>query len=180
MNDYPDSRYPNSISYDIGRLNVSESSTLTSGPIRFRRSNVLTGHSITLRYSDLTQDEVTLFRDHYLEAAGQHNKFKVPITVFGGANITQSTSLYRYASTPDETQRGVYHDIEITLLVLTGINLTYRLNGENASTVSTESSVSNSFFVNGTGPFIFNCDNATPHTGSTLEYLIITGIASGA
>ena len=136
MNDYPDSRYPNSISYNVGGLNVSQSQTLSSGPIRFRRSYVLTGHTITFRYLDLTQTEVSEFRQHYLDAAGTHSKFKIPTTVFGGANVTQSTSFYRYASTPNETQRGVYHDIEITLLVLTGINLTYKLNGENVLIMS--------------------------------------------
>tara|TARA_R100000664_G_C2705208_1_gene104092 strand:+ start:48 stop:590 length:543 start_codon:yes stop_codon:yes gene_type:complete len=179
MNDYPDSRYPNSISYNVGGLNVSESSTLSSGPVRFRRSNSLSGHSITLRYSDLTQTEVSEFRQHYLDAAGTHSKFKIPTTVFGGANVTQSTSFYRYASTPDENQKGVFHDIEIEVLVLTGVDLTYVLTAENASTVATESTVTDSFFLNGTGPFILDCDDATPHAGTTLEYLIVAGNANG-
>ena len=72
MNDYPDDRKPNSISYNIGGLNVSESGTLSSGPIRFRRSNVLTGHQITFRYTDLTQTEVGLFRQHYLDLSLIH------------------------------------------------------------------------------------------------------------
>ena len=180
MNDYPDSRKPNSISYDVGGLNVSESKTLTSGPIRFRRSNVLTGHQIKFTYTDLTQDEVTLFRDHYLDAAGQHNSFQIPQSVFGGANITQSTSYYRYVDTPDETQKGVFHDIEISVVVLTGINLTYKLTAENASLPATESTVTDSLFLNGTGPFILNCDDAPPHTGTTLQYSLIAGNAKGA
>ena len=179
MLDYPGTRKPNSISYDIGGLNVSESSTLSSGPIRFRRGNILSSHQITLRYLDLTQTEVSAFRQHYLDAAGQHNKFKVPSAVFGGANITQSTSFYRYASTPAETQKGVFHDIEISLLVLTGVDLTYQLTSENASLPATESTVTDSFFLNGTGPFILDCDDATPHTGTTLEYLIVAGNANG-
>ena len=179
MNDYPDSRYPNSISYDVGRLNVSQTQTLSSGAIRFRRSNVLTGHTIKFIYNDLTQTEVSLFRQHYLDAAGTHSKFKIPTTVFGGANVTQSTSFYRYASTPNENQKGVFHDIEIEVLVLTGVDLTYKLTSENASLPATESTVNDSFFLNGTGPFILNCDDATPHAGTTLEYLIVAGTASG-
>ena len=179
MNDYPDSRYPNSISYNVGGLNVSQSQTLSSGPIRFRRSNVLTGHTITLRYLDLTQAEVSEFRQHYLDAAGTHSKFKIPQTVLGKANITESTSFYRYASTPDENQKGVFHDIEIEVVVLTGVDLTYKLTGENASSVNTEASVTDSFFLNGTGPFILDCNDATGHTSSLLEYLIIAGNANG-
>jgi len=178
MNDYPDSRYPNSISYDIGRLNVSESSTLSSGPIRFRRSNVLTGHQITFRYLDLTQTEVTLFRQHYLDAAGTHSKFKIPQTVFGGANITQSTSFYRYASTPNETQKGVYHDIEINVVVLTGVALDYLLFC-NGATNATEETISDSFLFNGTSPFYLFCKDAAGHSSSDLEYNLVGGNAKG-
>jgi len=178
MNDYPDSRYPNSISYDIGRLNVSESSTLSSGPIRFRRTNVLTGHTITFRYLDLTQAEVSEFRKHYLDAAGQHSKFKIPQTIFGGAGITSSTSFYRYASTPNEVQRGVYHDIEISVLVLTGNDLTYLLfcNGATDQAASTTTGFS---LFSGTSPFYLFCKDATGHSTSDIEYTLIGGDASG-
>ena len=178
MNDYPADRKPNSISYDIGRLNVSESRTLTSGPIRFRRSNVLTSHQITFRYSDLTQTEVSLFRQHYLDAAGTHSKFKIPTTVFGGANITHSTSFYRYASTPAETQRGVFHDIEISVLVLKGVALTY-LFQSGGGTTETATTVTDSWFANGTSPFYLFCKDGAGHSSSDLEYKLIGGNARG-
>ena len=178
MNDYPDSRYPNSISYDIGRLNVSESSTLTSGPIRFRHSNKLNSHQITFRYSDLTQTEVSLLRQHYLEAAGTHNKFKIPQTIFGGAGITSSTSFYRYASTPNENQRGVYHDIEISVVALIGNDLTYLLfcNGATDQATSTTSGFS---LFSGTSPFYLFCKDAAGHSTSDIEYTLTGGDASG-
>ena len=178
MNDYPDSRYPNSISYDVGRLNVSESSTLSSGPIRFRHSNTLKSHQITFRYSDLTQTEVSLLRQHYLDAAGTHNKFKIPQTIFGGAGITSSTSFYRYASTPNENQRGVYHDIEISVLVLTGNDLTFLLfcNGATDQATSTTSGFS---WFSGTSPFYLFSKDAAGHSSSDLEYTLKGGDASG-
>ena len=178
MNDYPDSRYPNSISYNAGGLNVSQSQTLSSGPIRFRRSNVLTGHTITFRYSDLTQTEVSLFRQHYLDAAGTHSKFKIPQTVFGGANVTQSTSFYRYASTPNENQKGVFHDIEIEVVVLSGVDLTYNLSGGGGADTTAET-VDDSFFANGTSPFYLFCKDAAGHSSSDLEYLLKGGNAKG-
>jgi len=178
MNDYPDSRYPNSISYNAGGLNVSQSQTLSSGPIRFRRSNVLTGHTITFRYSDLTQTEVSLFRQHYLDAAGTHSKFKIPTTVFGGANVTQSTSFYRYASTPSENQKGVFHDIEIEVVVLSGVDLTYNLSGGGGADTTAET-VNDSFFANGTSPFYLFCKDAAGHSSSDLEYLLKGGNAKG-
>ena len=178
MLDYPGTRKPNSISYDIGGLNVSESSTLSSGPIRFRRGNILSSHQITLRYLDLTQTEVSAFRQHYLDAAGQHNKFKVPSAVFGGANITQSTSFYRYASTPSETQKGVFHDVEINLVILSGVDHTYNLSsGAGANT--TAETVDDSFFANGTSPFYLFCKDAAGHSSSDLEYLLKGGNAKG-
>ena len=178
MQDYPDERKPNAISYNIGGLNVSQSSTLSSGPIRFRRSNVLTSHEITFKYTDLTQTEMGLFRNHYLEAAGLHHKFKIPTSVFGGANITQSTSFYRYASTPSETQKGVFHDVEINLVVLSGVDLTYNLSsGAGANT--TAETVNDSFFANGTSPFYLFCKDAAGHSSSDLEYLLKGGNAKG-
>ena len=178
MNDYPDSRYPNSISYDVGRLNVSQTQTLSSGAIRFRRSNVLTGHTIKFIYNDLTQTEVSLFRQHYLDAAGTHSKFKIPTTVFGGANVTQSTSFYRYASTPNENQKGVFHDIEIEVLVLTGVDLTYNLSSGGGANQTAET-VNDSFFANGTSPFYLFCNDAAGHSSSDLEYLLVGGNANG-
>ena len=178
MNDYPDSRYPNSISYDVGRLNVSQTQTLSSGAIRFRRSNVLTGHTIKFIYNDLTQTEVSLFRQHYLDAAGTHSKFKIPTTVFGGANVTQSTSFYRYASTPNENQKGVFHDIEIEVLVLTGVDLTYNLSSGGGANQTAET-VNDSFFANGTSPFYLFCKDAAGHSSSELEYLLKGGNAKG-
>lgn len=178
MNDYPDDRKPNSISYNIGGLNVSESGTLSSGPIRFRRSNVLTGHQITFRYVDLTQTEVGLFRQHYLDAAGTHSKFKIPTSVFGGANITQTTSFYRYVDTPEETQRGVFHDIEIEVVVLTGVDLTYNLSSGGGANTTAET-VNDSFFANGTSPFYLFCKDAVGHSSSDLQYLLKGGNAKG-
>tara|TARA_R100001443_G_scaffold19931_3_gene31769 strand:+ start:1704 stop:2243 length:540 start_codon:yes stop_codon:yes gene_type:complete len=178
MNNYPDTRYPNSISYNAGGLNVSQSQTLSSGPIRFRRSNVLTGHTITFRYSDLTQTEISEFRQHYLDAAGTHSKFKIPTTVFGGANVTQSTSFYRYASTPNENQKGVFHDIEIEVVVLTGVNLTYDLTSGGGAD-DTPTTVNDSFFANGTAPFYLFCKDAAGHPSSDLEYLLKGGNAKG-
>ena len=178
MNDYPDDRKPNSISYNVGGLNVSESGTLSSGPIRFRRSNVLTGHQITFRYTDLTQTEVGLFRQHYLDAAGTHSKFKIPTSVFGGANITQSTSFYRYVDTPAETQRGVFHDIDVSVLVLTGVDLTYNLSSGGGANQTAET-VNDSFLFNGTSPFYLFCKDAAGHSSSDLEYLLVGGNANG-
>ena len=178
MNDYPDDRKPNSISYNVGGLNVSESGTLSSGPIRFRRSNVLTGHQIKFTYRDLTQTEVGLFRQHYLDAAGTHSKFKIPTSVFGGANITQSTSFYRYVNTPAETQRGVFHDIDVSVLVLTGVDLTYNLSSGGGANQTAET-VNDSFFANGTSPFYLFCKDAAGHSSSDLEYLLVGGNANG-
>ena len=178
MLDYPGTRKPNSISYDIGRLNVSESSTLSSGPIRFKRSNTLANHSITLRYSDLTQTEISAFRQHYLDAAGTHSKFKIPQTVFGGAGITSTTSFYRYASTPNENQRGVYHDIEISLIVLSGVDLVFNLSSGGGA--DTESSTTSGFAIfAGTSPFYLFCKNAAGHSTSDLEYTLKGGDAKG-
>ena len=178
MQDFPENRKPNSISYDIGGINVSESNTLSSGPIRFRHSNVVTNHQITLRYKDLTQSEATLFRQHYLDAAGVHNQFKIPLKIFGGAGITNENSVYRYSTTPEEIQKGVYHDMDIQVFCLTGVDLDHQLQS-GGSTTATAKIINESFFATGTSPFYLFCDDAVPHQGHTLEYVLIGGNAKG-
>jgi len=151
---------PNSISYDLGALNVSKSSTLSSGPICFRHSLAVNNHILKLRFKDRTQTEVSLIREHYYNAAGQHLSFTVPAIVWGSSSVVSSGSTYRYLEPPAENQRGVMHDIDVKLLILTGPELLFNLNGGGASLAS-EAAFS-SYAFNGTAPFIINGDDATP------------------
>tara|TARA_R100000781_G_scaffold83723_1_gene51561 strand:- start:270 stop:797 length:528 start_codon:yes stop_codon:yes gene_type:complete len=160
---------PDSIDYDLGFLNVSESQTLSSGPIRFRHSLKVNNHKIKLVYKNRREADIQRVRDHFIDAAGQHHSFTVPISIWGGADIVGNASLYRYADTPEEEHvDGVNHDMNVKLLVLEGIELNYVLQGEPA-TLGAEAEVS-SFVLNGTAPFILDGDDATPSTTATYVF----------
>ena len=159
MDSFPYLR-PNSIAYDLGALNVSKSSTLSSGPICFRHSLSVNNHILKLRFKDRTQTEVSLIREHYYNAAGQHLSFTVPAIVWGSSSVVSSGSTYRYLEPPEEDQRGVMHDIDVKLLILTGPELLFNLNGGGATLASEAAFTSYAF--NGTAPFIINGDDATP------------------
>ena len=162
---------PDQLLYDAGYLNVSESSTLSSGPIRFKHSLTVNNHVVKLRYLNRTETEVDRIRQHYLDAAGQHHTFTLPTSVWGGANVVGSASLFRYNNTPEEIHlNGIYHDIDVELVVLTGPDLSYILGGEQA-TLSAETAVE-SFLLTGNAPFILNEDDAVP---TAATYLLEAG-----
>lgn len=157
---------PDSISYDLGGLNVSEETTLTGGPVRFRHSLQTNGHRLTLSYENLTQTQMLLIRTHYQDNSGTHGQFSVPAALWGDATVVPTDSIYRYASTPQETHRGVYFGVSVELVLVVGQELLYLLQGEPAALGAEEAFTS--FVFNGTAPFILDADTADPAEDATL------------
>lgn len=121
---------PDQVSYDLGDLNISEASTVASGPVRFRHSLKNNGHSLQLTFRDRLESDVELIRTHWNESDGSHGYFEVPTTVWGEAdNVVATDALYRYASPPEETQKGVYFDVTVTFRILEGWDLDIALSG---------------------------------------------------
>ena len=157
---------PNEINYDLGLLNVSQSNTFSGGPVVFRHSLALTNNKLVLTFLDLVEDDVDLIRQHFIDSAGEHLTFAVPSVTWGNStNVVSSGSLYRYAARPNETHKGVYTDIQVKLIILTGIELTFNLYGGGAA-LPTESAFG-SYAFNGTDPFILNLQGAT-NTSTTM------------
>lgn len=157
---------PDSISYDLGGLNVSEETTLTGGPVRFRHSLQTNGHRLTLSYENLTQTQMLLIRSHYQDNSGTHGQFTIPAALWGDATVVPVDSIYRYDSTPQETHRGVYFEVSVELVLVVGQELLYLLKGEPAALGAEEAFTS--FVFNGTAPFILNADTADPAEDATL------------
>lgn len=157
---------PNEINYDFGVLNVSQSNTFAGGPVLFRHSLALNNNKLILTFLDLIESEITLIREHFIEAAGNHLTFQVPSVVWGSStNVVSSASFYRYGKRPAETQKGVYTDVQVELLILTGIELTFNLNGGGAALPSESEFTSYAF--NGIDPFILDLQGAT-NTSTTM------------
>lgn len=175
--DYPNLS-PVSISYDLGGLNISNESTITAGPVRFRHSLRLNNNILTLNYENLTSAEIALIRDHYNKSGGTHYYFSIPDSLVWGSSsgkIVSQSSLYRYNAIPEENQKGVYHDCTVELLILTANNLLYLLIGEDSrlgtGAGDPEESFS-SFAFNGTAPFVLD------GSSSSIELRLIGGGAS--
>lgn len=157
---------PDSIGYNLGGLNVTEESTLTGGPVRFRHSLQVNGHRLVLEYKNLTQTQMALIRDHYTDNSGTHGQFTVPALIWGDADVVPFSSLYRYASTPNEEQLGVFFNVTVELQLIVGQDVIYILQGEPAALGAEEEF--SSFAFSGTAPFILDADTADPAVEASL------------
>ena len=157
---------PSRFQYDLGGLNVSTERTLVGAPVLFRHSLRQSNYRLTLTYENLLESEATLIRNHYVNSAGSHATFTLPTAFWGGADVIPASSLLRYESEPRETQRGVYTDITVDLVVVIGNFLRFSLLGETAE-VGSEETVT-SYPMSGTGPFILEGGDADLSVAATL------------
>lgn len=165
MSAYP-SLEPNSVSYDLGGLNVSEEETQNGAPVLFRHSLRQSNFRITLTYTNLNQTEVALIRQHYFDQSGSHRLFTVAPALWNGGDVIATDALYRYAEKPEEEQSGVFTDVTVELVALIGNSLLYALTGEPA-TLGDEAAFT-SYPMTGTAPFILDGDDADPATAASL------------
>ena len=165
MTDFP-SLKPNSVSYDLGGLNVSAEETQNGAPVLFRHSLRQSNYRITLTYTDLTQTQVALIRQHYIDSAGSHRTFTVAPALWNGGDVMPSDGLYRYGAKPEEVQAGMLTDVTVELVALIGNFLIYALIGEPAALGPEEAFTS--YAMTGTAPFILEADDADPAVAATL------------
>jgi len=168
MADFP-SLAPDEISYDLGQQNISEAPTIGGGPIRFRHSLLVNGYLLRLVFNNLTQSQVDLIRAHFVQSAGTHSYFKVPSTIWGTAQVVTTDSLYRYASQPEEAQKGVYFDVQVELRVLNGNIILFDLYGGGATQPA--ATAFTSFAFTGYQPFILNGGTANPASPAATHYI---------
>lgn len=165
MTNFP-SLEPNTVSYDLGGLNVSEEETQNGAPVLFRHSLRQSNFRITLTYTNLTQTQVALIRQHYIDSAGSHRTFTVAPALWNGGDVMPADGLYRYGSKPEEVQSGVFTDVTVELVALIGNFLLYNLIGEPATLGAEEAFTS--YAMTGTAPFILDGDDADPATAAAL------------
>lgn len=101
--------YPSSIESSYG------------GDIRFLHDSTASGHSLELQYEKLTEAEASLIRDHYRTQNGGHRPFALSAQAWAGhtsqTDLVPSTTLWRYASPPDETQASAgFTDVSVSLI----------------------------------------------------------------
>ena len=157
---------PSAFQYDLGGLNVSSEDTLIGAPVLFRHSLRQSNFNLTLTYTNLLESQIALIRNHYVDSAGNHATFTLPSTVWGGNDVISGDALFRYSAKPVETQRGVFTDVDVELVALTGNLSLYGLIGESAALGAEEAAT---FYpMTGIAPFVLQSDDAEPAVASTL------------
>lgn len=149
---------PNSISFDMGSLNVSEAQTQSLVPKRFRHSLRTTNYTLNLNYVGLSQAQIDSLREHFYTQNGTHNYFNVPSSLWGGLSVVSTGALYRYAAPPQEEHLGLYYNATVQLTIILGVDLLYILNGGGAATPAT--TAFSSFVFDGYAPFILEGGDA--------------------
>jgi hypothetical protein len=92
-----------------------------AGDVRFLHASTASGHSLELQYEKLTEAEVALIRSHYRTQNGGHRPFALSAQAWAGhtsfTDLVPSTTLWRYASSPDETQASAgFTDVSVSLV----------------------------------------------------------------
>jgi hypothetical protein len=150
---------PNEINFDLGTPNSSEVATF-AGPVRFRHSSRINKHTLQLVFQGLSQSQVNQLRQHYRESDGTHLYFEAPLAIWGGLSVVNASSLYRYASTPDEDHQGTHYNVSISLKILDGITTLLVLNCGGAELPLPYAFTAVGF--SGFAPFILNAGGSTP------------------
>ena len=159
---------PNSISLDFGVPQVSEYSAFGVGPVRFRHTDYVNSQAFSLKYEGLDQTSIELLRNHYLNNNGTAGEFSVPSGVFGGIEVTDAASIYRYTTTPTEEHIGFQrYNVTISIRAIEGVLLEFILNGGPATLPAEEPF--DKYVFSGTAPFILNGSSAS------LATLLIKG-----
>lgn len=154
---------PNAITLSHGLPQVSEYRAFGIGPVRFKHNGFVNAQTFDITYRGLDQTTIQLIRDHYNHNDGTAGSFEVPISVFNGLNVTNSTSKYRYAKTPSEVHTGLKrYDVTVSLIAIEGQLIKFILDGGPA-TLPAESAF-DEFVFSGTAPFILNGTNAASAT----------------
>jgi len=168
MTAYP-ALIPNSISFDLGQLNVSETATQDRVPVRFRHSQRVSGHTLNINYVGLSQAQIDSLRSHFYSQSGTHGYFSVPASVWGGLTAVDANALYRYAAPFQEEHMGLYYNASVQLRVALGAILLYVLNGGGATAPATTAFTS--FAFSGYAPFILDGGDADRINPTATLYL---------
>jgi hypothetical protein len=113
---------PRGRSFGFGDYQVTNETT-SAGSVRFLHGSSSTNQPVRLRFIDLTQAEARLIRNHYRGQDGGHIPFQLSALAWAGHtdfnDLVPSTTRWRYASEPRETQKnGGFSDVTVELVAV--------------------------------------------------------------
>jgi hypothetical protein len=106
--------------YTLGSYPVTVPSAFPGGGPRFRHSQINVAHQLELGFTDLTQAETKLIRDHYRGQQGGFLPFALSAEAWAGhtssTDIVASGLQWKYLEQPEETQKsGGLVDVAVKL-----------------------------------------------------------------
>lgn len=164
MADYP-TVYPDSISIESGAMITDRLTTASGVTSVVRRTKGFKDVSFSLTYTNLTSTSVNSIRTHFQDHFDFNQSFSVPLAVLGSFAIVSSDAKYYYDSELEETQRGIYTDLTVTLKAIDDNTAQIILNPGDSSTQS-ETAVPKStsdlstYVFSGTAPFVLDAGSA--------------------
>jgi hypothetical protein len=97
---------PASRRYSMGQYPVTTETGFGGGNIRFLHGNTSSGHSLMMEFSNLSQAQAKLIRDHYRGQQGGFLPFALSTDAWIGhtsqTDLVPATTLWRYAAPPAE------------------------------------------------------------------------------
>ena len=94
---------PSGRTFTPGNVALSEQLSLSGVRTGFRRGNRLQGQTLSLSFSNLTETQVNLIKDHYIDRQGTFDIFYLATETWNGYSSVPIDSLayaWRYAGAP--------------------------------------------------------------------------------
>ena len=112
---------PVSRSYNPGVFPVTVETSFSSNKTFFRHGQLRFGLALELQYSNLTEAEARLIRDHYKTVANTAASFLLPSIIWAGlsspTSVASANTKWKYTSAPNEQHKpGGYIDAVVQLL----------------------------------------------------------------
>ncbi len=106
--------------YSMGTFPVTTKTGFGGGSVRFRHGATASGHTLEMGFSNLTQAEAKLIRDHYRGQQGGYLAFSLSTDAWAGhtsaTDLVPATTRWRYAAPPAEQQKsGGFVDLTVSL-----------------------------------------------------------------
>ena len=172
MADFP-TIYPESVSIVAGKMNTDRVVTQSGTLSVFRRALGKRDVVFTLTYTNLQSTDINLIRQHFLDHYDLNDSFAVPRAILSGTGVVSTTARFYYDALIEETQKGLFSDLTVTLRAIDDNNMIVTIDGGTSAT-RTEATVAktkadlSTYLFSGTDPFLLDGDDVSPAIAASV------------